>query len=127
MIRTLRLTGCAVVASAAAFAVGAPAVSAQGPQATAAKTCSLAGSYSRLGPTYVQSLAVRNTSCATGKSVVRAFYSCRRAHGRKGRCTRKVLGYSCSERRSTGYAQFVGKVSCRRGIRRVAHTYSQNF
>lgn len=117
----------AVLATAACLAtIGvAPAVG-QGPTATAAGTCSV-GSGRHMGPTYLLRLSVSGTSCRTGKRVVRAWYTCRVHHGgADGRCRSRVLGYRCSERRSSVIrTQFDARVTCRRGSARVTHSYTQ--
>ena len=80
------------------------------------------------GPTYVTSISVAHVSCTTGKSVVRAFHRCRKAHGGvKGRCptSTSVLGFHCREKRLAIKTQFSSKVTCASGTRRVVHTYTQ--
>jgi hypothetical protein len=94
-----------------------------------AGACSIHGQERSFGPTYVTSLRVTGTSCRTGKSVVRAFHACRRAHGgiKSGRCPYRVsvLGYHCRERRGSIPTETTGKVTCRRGAATVVHTYTQ--
>lgn len=100
------------------------------PSGSAATTCKLSVSKSQqLGATYVTNLKVRGVSCAGGQRVVKAFHSCRREKGVKGRCGRKVLKYSCSDRRPPGEqipTQLNGHVTCKRGDRRVTFDYQQN-
>jgi hypothetical protein len=91
--------------------------------AASAKGCRVGdeGSY---GTTYVLSITVRNTSCRTGRKVIRAFHACR--PGKKGRCDHRVLGYSCSETRGNrSVTSYDSEVTCRKGGRRVKHTYTQ--
>ena len=96
------------------------------PTATAAAKCSLAGKDRKLGPTYVTSLSTTGVSCATGESVVKAYYRCRiRNGGKKGRCTSRVEGFSCTETRESIPTQFDAKVRCRKGDDRVNHNYTQ--
>lgn len=96
---------------------------AAGPVAQASKSCNV-GSGRGYGTTYVTALSVRRTSCAAGKEVVRAFHACR--PGKKGRCHRRVLGYSCSERRFNQIrTQYDSKVTCKKGSRVVKHSYTQ--
>jgi hypothetical protein len=104
----------------------AAAQASAGPQAAASKACSLAGKTRSLGPTYTTSLSVRNTTCRRGRRLVKAYYQCRIDNGgRKGRCG-GVLGYSCSERRFNVIpTQFDARVTCKRGAKRVKHTYTQ--
>jgi hypothetical protein len=123
----LRLIAAPCLAAAAvALLVVAP-----GASATATTTCKLSLRTSqRLGATYVTNLEVRGVTCATGQRVAKAFQTCRRRHGPKGRCTAKVLGYGCSERRPANEqipTQLNGHVTCRRGGRRVTFDYQQNL
>ena len=78
-----------VLAAAGLLAVGVATPSqATGPAASASRTCSLAGSYRTLGPTYANQLRVTGTSCSTGKNVIRAWHNCRLAQGgRRGTVT----------------------------------------
>lgn len=93
------------------------------PSAAEARTCS-APKYPGNG--YFTSLSVSGTSCATGRSVALAYYRCRVKNGVRGRCTTRVLRYSCSERRTSISTQFEARVTCRRGGARVVHSYQQN-
>ena len=90
--------------------------------ATASKSCTVGNSRS-YGTSYVLSINVSHTSCSTGRRVVRAFHACR--PGKAGHCRHRVLGYSCSERRTVGRASYDSRVTCRNGSRVVKHTYSQ--
>ena len=90
------------------------------------RSCNVQRDSDKYGPSYVTSLKVTNVTCATGKTVVRAYHRCRHAHGGvKGRCPTKVLGYACRETRSSIATQLTGKVTCIRGSRRVVHTYTE--
>ncbi len=81
----------------------------------------------KLGPSYVTSLKVSRRTCTFGRQLVRAYYKCRAAHGGAGgRCSSKVLGFSCHERRVGIAIQFDGTVTCTRGSARIYHTYTQN-
>lgn len=110
--------------AAIALLVAAPSGSA------AAATCKLSLKTSQqLGATYVTKLKVRGVSCAGGRRVAKAFNGCRREQGVKGRCTRKVLQYACTDRRPASEqipTQFNGHVTCKRGDRRVTFDYQQN-
>lgn len=110
-----------VVGGCLGLAAAAPAVTR--PVANAARTCS-APAYPGSG--YFTSLSVSHTSCATGRKVARAWYFCRIAHGPAGRCHRRVLGYSCHETRQSIPTEIDARVRCRRGVRRVTHTYQQD-
>ncbi len=91
--------------------------------ATAAQTCK-PPSYPGTG--YFTSLSVKGTSCATGRKFVVAYYKCRLAHGKAGRCVKKVMGYSCQEKRETIPTEIDARVTCRDGNRSITHTYQQN-
>lgn len=96
------------------------------PSSALAKTCNVRNDADSYGVTYVTSLTVKGVTCATGKQLVRAYHRCRKANGGlKGRCPR-VNGWRCSETRTTGPVQFSAKATCRKGTRRVVHTYTQN-
>lgn len=104
-----------VVIAAAAFAVlAAPA---------AAKSCNV-GNQRSYGTTYVTKISVSGVSCAKGKSLVRAFHACR--PGKSGKCAH-VSGYRCSERRYNKLpgTSYDSDVTCKKGGKRVTHTYTQ--
>jgi hypothetical protein len=101
----------------------AAAPGAQRPAARVARTCSVPH---YPGSGYFTSLSVAHTSCATGRKVALAWYHCRIAHGLAGRCHRNVLGYSCHETRQSIPTEIDARVRCRRGVRRVTHTYQQD-
>lgn len=113
-----------VVAAAATAAVLAL------PGSASAATCKLSLSQARkMGPTYVTQLKATRTSCSNGVRVTKAFHACRLKKGKKGRCTTKVRGYSCSDRRPASEripTQFTGYVTCKRGRARITHAYQQN-
>jgi hypothetical protein len=98
------------------------------PPASAAGTCNISGKQQNQGPTYLTSLSVSGgASCATGLSVVRAYYRCRvHSGGAKGYCRSSVFGYRCSERRMGISIQFDSRVTCTRGRLRIYHTYTQD-
>ena len=79
------------------------------------------------GTGYFTSLTVERVSCSAGRSVARAYYHCRTRSGPAGRCRRRVRGYSCRERRNAIPTEIDGRVTCRRGARRVIHTYQQDL
>ena len=94
MTRPTRRLAPYVAAVATAAALAAPAA------AGAATTCKLSLKTARgMGPTYVTLLKVTGTSCANGIKVTKAFHTCRLKKGKTGRCTTRVLGYSCTDRR----------------------------
>jgi hypothetical protein len=114
----LRLFPLALLAALAVVALA-------GAGTASAKSCSPA---KYPGEGYFTSLSVRGTSCASGRTVQKRHYSCRvRNGGKDGRCNRRVDGYSCSERRNKISTEINGRVSCRKGSRRVSFTYQQNL
>jgi len=104
--------------------------------AATTKTCKLSASAAqKLGTTYVTyttgkgGYKVRGTSCASGKAVIKSFHACRKDKGVSGRCTRKVRGYRCTDKRPSslkGPGSFEGNVVCSNGSKRVTHHYQQN-
>ena len=114
----MRLTVVPLVLAVAALAATAS------PAAASYHSCSL-GSWANKGSWYVTSMAVQHVTCGKGKRVVLAFQRCRHAHGKKGHCRHRVLHFRCRETRGYGHGQFTGKVVCRRGHKRVRHTYTQ--
>jgi hypothetical protein len=79
------------------------------------------------GSGYFTSLSVTKVTCATGKKVALSYYRCRTKTGPKGRCVKKVEGYSCVEQRTSIATEINGRVTCKRGSRKVVHTYQQNL
>ena len=79
------------------------------------------------GSGYFTALSVTRTSCSTGSKVAKAWYKCRTAHGPSGRCTKKVEGYSCTEKRKSIATEINATVSCKKGSARVKHSYQQNL
>lgn len=123
---------CALLTTALVAAVPVPA-SAQssetGPQAGAARGCSIRGQQDNLGATYVTTLRVSGTTCSNGKKVVRAYHRCRRANGgADGRCRSRVFGYKCSERRLNVLrnVSYDARVRCTKSGREIFHRYQQN-
>ena len=110
----------AVLAFVPAAATAAPPAP---PSAQAAKACSTP-KYPGVG--YFTSLNVRHVSCATGRKVALAYYRCRIKHGVAGRCTSRVLGYTCHEKRNTIPTEIDARVTCKLGTREVVHTYQQD-
>ncbi len=101
------------------------------PAGSAATSCAsaLKGKEQKLGTTYVTTVKVTGTGCSTGFSVVKAFHACRHKKGAAGKCTAKVKGYSCTEKRPAnlkGPASYDGDVTCKSGSKRVVHHYQQN-
>lgn len=89
-----------------------------------ARTCSTP-KYPGVG--YFTSLRVTAVGCATGRKLVVAYYRCRLQHGGKaGRCPGGVMHYRCTEKRNTIPTEIDARVTCRRGARRIVHTYQQD-
>ena len=100
---------------------------AAGPRARAAGSCNINGQQRSLGASYVTSLSVKHTSCKKGKAVVRAYHKCRRAHGWRGKCKHRVKHFKCTRHiQASSPVQYDAKVTCKRGTKRVVHTYTQN-
>ena len=77
---------------------------------------------------YTTSLAVRHTSCAKGKAVVKGYTKCRYKHGGlNGHCPNRVKKFKCGEGKRTlaPHIQYSVKVSCKRGSKRVKFSYTQ--
>jgi hypothetical protein len=111
-------------ALAAALALVAATAAHASVDAQAARTCSVPR---YPGSGYFLSLSVKGVTCTTGRKVTLAHYRCRTARSRAGRCHRKVLRYSCSERRQSIATEIDSRVTCRRGSKRVIYTYQQNI
>ncbi len=121
-VLTARAVGAAL-AFPALLAVGAPSATAAEPTAQTSRSCK-APNYPGSG--YFTSLSVTRTGCSRGKSVALAHYRCRVKRGRAGRCTSRVLGYRCSERRNSIPTEINARVTCRRSSAKVVFTYQQN-
>jgi hypothetical protein len=126
MSRAVRTSALLAFVALLALATAGGAV-AGSPVAHAAGKCHLSNhDYGHLGASYVTSLSVKGVSCKTGKSVVRAYHKCRSRGGWMGKCGH-AAGYSCSRRildRSS--VAYDAKVTCKRGGKRVVHTYQEN-
>jgi len=133
MLRPARLIAPFAVAALTTVALAAPS----GSVAASSKICKLdAGAAQKLGPTYVTYTSgkggyrVTAVSCASGKKVIKAFHSCRLKKGKQGRCTTKVSGYSCTDKRPSSLKStfsFEGDVTCKSGSKRITHHYQQDF
>ena len=121
------LATLAVAFAGAATAAAPAAAPAHAGRASARfQTCDISGVADRLGPTSVTALRVLHVRCGRAISVVRAFHSCRLAHGPSGRCVRLVKGYACGELRSNGPTQFTSTATCRKDRATIVHRYTQN-
>lgn len=124
--RTRKLAAlAAVVPALCAAGLAAESAAVAAPTAQAAKSCT-PPKYPGSG--YFTSLSVTGTSCATGSKLAKAYYSCRKANGgADGRCTKKVLKYSCTEKRSSISTEINAKVTCKKGSAKIVHSYQQNL
>ena len=130
--RSHRLVRVAVL-SACLLAVGLV-----GAQPSSARTfaCSTPEEPAGLNGGYFSNLRVsgyssRSSACRRGRRLVLAYYRCRRARGVRGACHgRTINGLRCSERRNPDLqsrTEVNGRVTCRRGSRRIVHVYQQNI
>lgn len=108
--------------------IAAGPAAASTPTATAAKTCHLTSSQQfHSGATYLLRLSVRRVSCASGLKVEKAFQSCRRATRGHTTCRKPVSRYRCAQKILDSIkSQYDASVTCKRGSRKVAFTYTQN-
>ena len=109
--------------------VGAALVGAQ-PSVAATKACSTPSYPGGDGNGYFTRLRATNVSCRSARRLVTAYYRCRvRAGGRRGSCNgRTVNNLRCTERRGAAIAtQFNATVTCKRGSKKVVHSYQQNL
>jgi hypothetical protein len=128
-LRSIRIPTLAVSAgiALAAFAATGGATASAAPVLRASQTCT-PPKYPGSGY-FTGKIRVTNISCSYGKRFVVAYYKCRTKNGKspKGRCTTKVLGFSCTERRESIATEIDARVTCRRGTQRIVHTYQQNI
>jgi hypothetical protein len=117
-------SGAVVVVALLSIAAGS--ASAQ-PVAHAAGSCNIARYYHSLGPTYAERLSVTGTSCASGVSLIKAYFKCGiKAGGVRGTCHSTVLGFRCTDQRSTGADQYIAKVNCKKARESATFYYSEN-
>lgn len=104
----------------------APATTAATSTAQASKSCNISGKQRSFGATYVTALSVRSTSCGKGEGIVRTFHDCRQDLDADS-CSQKVSGYRCTQKKlATSPLQYDARVTCKKGGKRVKHTYTQN-
>lgn len=122
----LSTTRIQTLAVSAGIALTALAVTGA-PASAASRTCT-PPSYPGEGY-FTGKIRVTNISCAYGKKFVVSYYKCRTKSGSRpsGRCTTKVSGFSCTERRQTIPTEIDAIVTCRRGTQRIVHSYQQNI
>jgi hypothetical protein len=111
----------AILAALLTLALGASAASAA-PQAGTARSCTTpaypsAGSFT--------SLSATRTTCATARKVALGHYRCRTSNSPTGRCVRRVVGYSCAERRTSTPSEISARVTCKKKKRKVVFGFQQ--
>jgi hypothetical protein len=117
----------AVLLFALALFVGATASAQATTARPSARICSLSAVGEKLGPTYVETLKVIHTTCGAGEMLITNYNACRLASGgAKGKCTVRVDGFKCREKRSVGPVQFEAAVTCTRARQAVDFAYSEN-
>jgi hypothetical protein len=119
-----RIWPVALIGAALIVLLALPTLAQAGSVAVRAKACD-PPPYPGSG--YFTSLTVRGTSCATGKKLARAYYRCRTENGKGGRCERRVMGFSCTEKRNSIPTEITARVRCKNGNARVIHTYQQDL
>ena len=71
----------------------------------------------------------KSSACRSGKSLVKAYYTCRRAKGVKGSCSgRTINGLKCKETNRTvveAADQLNADVTCSKGSKKIRHHYQQ--
>jgi hypothetical protein len=126
MKATLKVVSTTAAAALCLAAIAAPGAAAQ-PAASASKSCNVdTRAYGH--NMYTTSLAVRQTSCRTGRKVLKGYTKCRYQHGGlNGHCPNRVKRYKCGEGKRTlaPHIQYSVKVSCKRGSKRVKFSYTQ--
>jgi hypothetical protein len=120
MISRLALS---IACAAALLVVAGTATATPNVKAHSSRTCSVPR---YPGSGYFTSLTVRHVGCRTGRRLALAYYRCRTRSGRAGRCHHRVMRYTCHERRVSIPTEIDGRVTCRRGARKVVHTYQQD-
>ena len=102
-----------------------------GAQSSVAKTkaCSTPKEPAGMLGGYFTQLQVNGVSCATGRKLVLAYYKCRRKKGIKASCNGKTVnGMKCTEKRGAEIeTQYNATVTCKKGSKRVKHSYQQNL
>lgn len=108
--KALSVAVAAILAGFLALTVTAHAAT---PTAHTAATCDVTKDGRKLGATYVTKLTVTKVTCTKGKTLVKAFNKCRRAHGgAKGKCS-SFSGYRCTETRKAIPTEFSANATCK--------------
>jgi hypothetical protein len=80
------------------------------------------------GDGYFTSLHVKHVSCSTGRRLAVAYYRCRTKHGRAGKCHKaRIMRFRCHETRMSIPTEVDARVTCKKGAKRVVHSYQQNL
>jgi hypothetical protein len=120
--------GLVALTTATLTAFGAAEAGSHGPppaEVRAAGSCSVPD---YPGSGYFTSLTVKRVGCATGRRLSLAYYRCRTKDGPAGKCKReRVMRYRCHEVRVSIETELDGRVTCKRGRKRVVHTYQQDL
>lgn len=75
----------------------------------------------------------KSSACRSARSLVRAYYNCRRKKGVRGSChNRTVNGLKCRESNRKEVSSAMGgeiraTVTCTKGSKRIKHDYSQGL
>ena len=77
----------------------------------------------------VKGYSPKSRACRSARSLVRAYYNCRRAKGVRGSCSgRTINGLKCKEsNRRTSPDFLTANVTCTKGAKRIKHTYQQGL
>lgn len=75
------------------------------------------------------SYSSKSRACRSGRSLVRAYYNCRRKKGVRGSCSgRTINGLKCREtNRRTSPTYLDADVTCSKGSKRIKHHYQQGL
>jgi hypothetical protein len=104
-----------------------------GARASASFTaCNIDGKQQNLGTSYVTALKVAGVSCTKAEKVIKAYHNCRHQNGADGKCTHKVLGFSCKDGKRQGVpgVQYNATAKCRKvsnDAKRIKSPYTQNI
>jgi hypothetical protein len=80
---------------------------------------------------YFTNFKVTNVTCKSALKLAKAYYKCRRKKGIKGSCSgRTVNGMKCTEYRPASGdngTEFNATVTCKKGSKKVKHSYQQVY
>lgn len=94
--------------------------------------CNIDGKQQNLGTSYVTALKVAGVGCPKAEKVIKAYHNCRHENGAAGKCTHKVLGFSCKDGKRQGVpgVQYNATAKCRKvanDSKRIKSPYTQNI